>query len=59
MGGRPSWVAQRVMDHAERHGMGIVFTLEGNPAIEALGLVVRAQRSVDVLTTRPVFVARE
>ncbi|MFF7250674.1 hypothetical protein ACFZBU_43220 [Embleya sp. NPDC008237] len=52
-------MAEQVMDHAEHNGMDIRFTLEGDTAIEALGLVMRSRRSVDVLKTRPVLVARE
>ncbi|WP_439673375.1 hypothetical protein [Embleya sp. MST-111070] len=59
VGRPPSVVADLVVDYAVRNGMEGRITHEGDPAIEALGLVLRAQRSGDVLRTRPVFVRRE
>ncbi|WP_160161529.1 hypothetical protein [Embleya hyalina] len=59
VGRPPSMVADLLVDYAVRNDMEGRITHEGDPAIEALGLVLRAQRSGDVLRTRPIFVRRE
>jgi hypothetical protein len=55
----PSELAYQFIDYAASRGASVVYSQQGDPGANDLGIVLRAQRAGDVLLTRPVFVARE
>ena len=55
----PSELAREFVDYAVSRGVSAVYSQQGDPGADELGLVLRAQRAGDILLTRPVFVTRE
>lgn len=55
----PSEIERWIADHARAHGLELLYTIEGNPELVDLGLVMRVQRAGDVVLTRPLFLIRE
>ncbi|MFE3206263.1 hypothetical protein [Embleya sp. NPDC059237] len=59
VGGVPSVVEERLRVHATSHGVVDFRYSPDGLALEEFGVVMRVERTGDVLLTRPVFVARE
>lgn len=55
-GSDPGRGQQRLLDHAEEHGNGVLFTSDGSLALTEVGILLRDQRVGDVRLSRPVFV---
>jgi hypothetical protein len=55
----PSELAREFVQYTMSHGISAVYSQQGDPGADELGLLLRAQRAGDILLTRPVFVARE
>jgi hypothetical protein len=55
----PSELAREFVAYAVSRGVRAVYSQQGDPGADELGLVLRAQRAGDILLTRPVFVTRE
>lgn len=58
VGQLPSDLVDRFADHLAGSTGYFFYTLQGDPASDELGLVLRAQRSGDILVTRPFFTSR-
>lgn len=55
----PSRLEEEFLEYATTLGMEPRYSQHGDPGSELLGVVIRTQRTGDVVLTRPVFVARE
>ncbi|MET7685648.1 hypothetical protein [Streptomyces sp. NPDC005423] len=51
----PSELAGEFHEYQEGLGMDPTFSVEGDPASDELGIMLRAQRADDILLSRPVF----
>jgi hypothetical protein len=51
----PSQVEAQLLKHSQARDIMLRYQPEGDPAVEELGLMMRAQRVGDVVLTRPVF----
>lgn len=55
----PSLLEQRLTDYTDSHDKDLRYSQRADPCSPQLGLVLRVQRSGDVVVSRPVFVAEK
>ena len=58
-GGVPGVLEQAILDLPQLPGRGVSYGPRGNPGIDGLGLVLRAQETETGVATRPVLVGRK